>query len=89
MDMFLTRFHGVYIPRKTIEGYLNSFDFIAFETTIFKQSNFKSDRTTTFQFSKMQNEIYGPLATIQYHAKCIDSLYPILTSNNFNAYNVC
>ena len=35
-----------------------------------RQSIFVFDRTTNGQFSKMRNEIYGSLVTIQYHAKC-------------------
>ena len=72
--------------RKTIEGYWNSFDFITIEKIIFKHSSFISDRTTTMQFTKMQNEIYGSLVTIQYHAKCTDPLYPKFTCNKFCAY---
>ena len=77
------------ILRKTIEGYLNSFYFIAFEKIIFKQSNFISNRTITMQLSKMQNEIYGSLITLQYHTKCTDPLYPKFTSNKFSAYIFC
>ena len=47
------------IPRKTIEGYQNSFDYITFEKIISKKSIFVFDRTTNLQFSKMQSEIYG------------------------------
>ena len=50
-----------YILRKTIEGYLNSFDNIIFDKIFFKQSIFVSDRTTNMQSSKMQNKIYGPV----------------------------
>ena len=34
------------ILRKTLEGYQNSFDFITFEKSIFKQGNVVSDRTS-------------------------------------------
>ena len=73
------------ILRKTIEGYQNYFVCITFGNIIFKQSNFVSDRTITMQFTKMQNEIYGPLVTIPYHAKCTNPLYPNFTSNKFSA----
>ena len=40
---------------------------ITFKKIIFNQSILISYRTTTMQFSKMQNEIYGSLVTIQYN----------------------
>ena len=52
----------------------------------FKQSNFVSDKTTTMQFRKMQNEIYGSFVTIRYQNKCTNPLYSKFTSNKFNAY---
>ena len=58
----------VSIPRKTIEGYLNSFDYITFEKIISKQSIFVSDKTTNMQFSKIQKKtVNGSLVMIQYH----------------------
>ena len=72
--------------QKTIEGYLNSFDNMIFDKIIFKQSIFVSDRTNNIQFSKMQNEIYGPLITIQYHTRCTNPLYPKFTSKNFSVF---
>ena len=53
------------ILRKTIEGYLNYFDYITFEKIFSKQSIFVSDRTNNMQFSNSQNKIYGSLVTIQ------------------------
>ena len=37
----------------------------------------------------MQNEIYGLLATIQYHAKCNNCLYQKFTSNKIRFYIFC
>ena len=71
------------ILRKTIEGYYNSFDFNTFEKIIAKQSIFVFDRTINLQFSKVQNEMYGSLVTIQYHAKCNNPLYRKFKRNNF------
>ena len=51
---------------------------------MFKESNFVSDRTVTMQFTKMQNEIYGSLLTIQYHIKCTNPLYSKFASNKFS-----
>ena len=45
-----------YILRKTIEAYLNTFDYITFEKIISKQSIFVSDWTTNMLFSKMQKK---------------------------------
>ena len=42
----------LYILRKTIEGYQNSFDYLTFEKIISKQSIFVFDRTTNMQFLK-------------------------------------
>ena len=39
------------------------------------------------QFTKMQIEIHGSLATIQYNTKCTDPLYPKFTSKKFSALN--
>ena len=72
--------------QKTFEGYLNSFDNIIFDKIIFKQSIFVSDRTNNIQFSKMQNEIYRPMITIQYHTRCTNPLYPKFTSKNFSVF---
>ena len=46
---------------------------ITFEKMIAKQkqSIFLFDRKTNLQFRKMQNEIYGSLITIQYHANAM------------------
>ena len=57
------------ILRKTIEGNKNYFDCNTFEKIISKQDILVSNRNTILQFSKMQNQIYGSLATIPYHAK--------------------
>ena len=40
-----------YTLRKTIEGYIDSFDFITFEKIISNQSIFVSDKTTNMQFT--------------------------------------
>ena len=77
------------ILRKTIEGYLNSFDNIIFDEIIFKQSIFVSNRTNNMHFSKMQNKISGPMVTIQYHNKCTNPLYPRFTSKNFSVFIRC
>ena len=53
------------------------------------QSNFASDRITTMQFSKKQNEMYRSLVTIQYHTKCTNPLYPKFTSKKRSTYNFC
>ena len=53
------------ILRKTIEGYQNYSDYIAFEKIISKQSIIVSDRTANMQFTKMQNKIYCSFVTIQ------------------------
>ena len=76
----------VYILRKTIEGYVNSFDYITVEKIISIQGIFVSDRTTNMQFSRMQNKIHGSLVTIQYHTKCTNPLYPKFTSKKFSVY---
>ena len=52
-------YHFPYILRKTIEGYLNSFDIITFGNIIFKQIIFVIDRIITMQFTKMHIEIHG------------------------------
>ena len=75
-----------YILRKTIEGYLNSFDNIIFDKIIFKQSISVSDRSNNMQFSKIQNKIYGPLVTIQYHTKCTYPHNPKFTSKFFSVF---
>ena len=79
----------IYILRKTIEGYYNSFDFITFEEIISHQSIFVSDGTTNMQCSKMQNAIYGSLVTIQYHVKCNNPYYRKVTRNSFCFYVFC
>ena len=61
------------------------FDYIAFGNIIFKQSKFVSDRTITLLLTKMQNEIYGSLVTIQYYTKCTNPLYSKFTSKKFSA----
>ena len=58
-------------------------DFITFYKIISNQSSFVSNRTTIMQCSKIQNEIYRSLVTIQYHAKWNNSLYRKVTSNKF------
>ena len=67
------------ILRKTFKGYLNCFDFIAFEKIVSKQSNFVSDRTTNMQFG--QNAKSNLRVTIQYYTKSTNPLYPKTTSN--------
>ena len=62
---------------------------IQFKKINSKQSVFVSDRTTNMQFSKMQNKIYGPLVTIQYHTKCTNPLYSKFTSNKISVYIFC
>ena len=58
---------------------------ITFKKIIFNQNIIISYRTSTVQFSKMQNEIYGSLVTIQYNL-CTNPLYPKLKSNKSSAY---
>ena len=81
--------HKHNILRKRIEGYWNSFDYITFGNIIFKQSKFVSERTITMQFTKLQNEIYGSLVTIQYHTKCTYPLYSKFTCNTFSVNLFC
>ena len=78
-----------HILRKIVEEYQNSFDYITFEKIISKQSTFVFDRTTNLLFSNMQNEIYGPLVTIPYHAKCNNPFYQKMTSNKTCFYIFC
>ena len=85
----LYKLKNVCILRKTIEGYQISFANITFEKNIFKQSIFVSDRTTNMQFSKVENKIYGPLVTIQYHTKCTNPLYPKFTSKKISVFIFC
>ena len=59
-----TRSQKANILRKTIEGYLNSFDYITVEKIISIQGIFVSDRTINMQFSMMQNTINGSVPTL-------------------------
>ena len=77
------------ILRKTIEGYKKYFDYITVENIISIQGIFVSDRTTTMQFSRMQNKIYGSLVVIQYHTICTNPLYQKFTSKTFSVYIFC
>ena len=79
----------LYIPRKTIEGYLNYFDYITVMKIISIKGIFLSDRTINVQFSRMQNKMYRSLVTIHYHTKCTSPLYPKLKSKNFSVYIFC
>ena len=79
----------LYILRKTIEGYYNSFYFITFGNILFKEIISVIDRIITMQFTKMQIEIHESLVTIQYYTKCTDLLYPRFTSEKFSALIFC
>ena len=57
-EMVIYLYQRLSILRKTIVGYLNSFDNIILNKIIFKQSIFIFDRTNNMQFSKMQNNGY-------------------------------
>ena len=84
------KFHPyINILRKTIVGYLNSFDLITFGILIFKPIIFVINRIITMQFTKMQIEIHGSLVTIQYYTKCSDPLYPKFISKKFSTLNFC
>ena len=62
------------ILRKAIEGYSFFLLYYIWENN-FQTNTFVFDRTTNLRFNKMQNEIYGSLVTIQYHAKCSNPFF--------------
>ena len=76
MDVTASSIIILYILRKAIEGYQNSFDYIWLKNNNFLiKFFFVPDISTNMHFTKMKNEIYGPLLTVQCNAKCNNTLY--------------